>query len=106
MLPDDLPAVFVTHAAAILGDTNRGLSGAETVRLTATYAIDANVSIPFASYPFAGPLGTNKRTALFKNLMAFPSNWRYKIIRDLCDHRLIQQSSAAEASKLKAQRVV
>jgi hypothetical protein len=103
MLPEDLPAVFVTHAAGILGDTNRGLSGGEIVRVCAAYAIDANVNIPYASYPFAGRMGINKRTALFENLMAFPSKWRYKIIRELCDHGVVQQLSAAEANKLKVQ---
>lgn len=100
---EDLPAVFVTHAAAILADTNRGLSGSEIVKLCAGYAIDAGVDISYATYPFAGRMGTNKRTALFENIMAFPSKWRYRIIRELCDHRMIQQMNAAEATKLKVQ---
>lgn len=100
---DELPAVFVTHAAAILADTNKGLSGSEIVRVCSAYAIDANVNIPYASYPFAGRMGINKRTALFENLMAFQSKWRYKIIRDLCDHKTIQQNSPIEANKLKVQ---
>ncbi|MFG5411196.1 hypothetical protein ABXN37_27715 [Piscinibacter sakaiensis] len=103
MFTEELPAVFVTHAAGILGDTNRGLSGGEIVRVCAAYAIDADVNIPYASYPFAGRMGINKRTALFENLMAFPSKWRYKIIRELCDHRVIQQFSSIEANKLKVQ---
>ena len=103
MLLDDLPAVFVTHAAGILGDTSCGLSGGEIVRVSAAYAIDANVDIPYASYPFSGRMGINKRTALYENLMAFPSKWRYKIIRELCDHKTIQQLSSAEANKLKVQ---
>lgn len=100
---EDLPAVFVTHAAGILGDTNCGLSGSEIVRVSAAYAIDANVDIPYASYPFAGRMGINKRTALYENLVAFPSKWRYKIIRELCDHKTIQQLNSAEANKLKVQ---
>ncbi|MGR6035707.1 MAG: hypothetical protein ACU4EQ_00660 [Candidatus Nitrosoglobus sp.] len=103
MFQEDLPAVFVTHASGILGDTSKGLSGSEIVRTTAAYAIDANVDIPYASYPFAGRMGINKRTALYENLMAFPSNWRYKIIRELCDHPTIKQLNALEASKLKVQ---
>ena len=103
MFLEELPAVFVTHAAGILGDTNRGLSGGEIVRVSAAYAIDANVNIPYASYPFTGRMGINKRTALCENLMAFPSKWRYKIIRELCDHKAVQQLNAAEANKLKVQ---
>jgi len=103
MFSEDLPAVFVTHAASILGDTNCGLSGSEIVRVCAAYAIDSNVDIPYASYPFAGGMGINKRTALFKNIMAFDSKWRYKIIRELCDHKVIQQLNSSEANKLKVQ---
>lgn len=100
---EDLPAVFVTHAAGILGDTSLGLSGSEIVRACAAYAIDANVNIPYSSYPFTGRMGINKRTALFENLMAFPPKWRYKIIRELCDYRVIQQLNSAEANRLKVQ---
>lgn len=103
MHTDEIPAVFVTHAAAILADTNKGLSGSEIVRVCSAYAIDANAIIPFSSYPFAGNTAVNKRTALFKNVMAFPSKWRYKIIKELCDHRTIQHSNAADANKLKVQ---
>ena len=103
MIIEDLPAVFVTHAAGILGDTSCGLSGSEIVRVCAAYAIDANVNIPYASYPFTGGMGINKRTALYENIVAFPPKWRYKIIRELCDHKTIQQLNAAEANKLKVQ---
>jgi hypothetical protein len=102
MISDEIPAVFVTHAAGILGDTNLGLSGAQIVKLCAAYALDANVHIPFETYPFAR-LGTNKRTALCENILAFPSKWRYKIIRELCDEGSIQKSQPAEAAKLKVQ---
>jgi len=100
---DELPAVFVTHAAGILGDTSKGISGGEIVKVCSAYAIDANVDIPYSSYPFTGRVGINKRTALYENIMAFPSKWRYKIIRELCDHKVIQQLNASEANKLKVQ---
>ena len=103
MIIEDLPAVFVTHAAGILGDTSCGLSGSEIVRVCAAYAIDANVNIPYASYPFTGGMGINKRTALYENIVAFPPKWRYRIIREICDHKTIQQLNAAEANKLKVQ---
>lgn len=71
MSNDEIPAVFVTHASGILGDTNVGFSGSQIVRLCAAYALDANVHIPFESYPFV-KLGTSKRTALCENILAFP----------------------------------
>ncbi len=97
---EELPAVFVTHAAEILADTSRGLSGNQIVKETAAYAIDWNVSIPYDTYPFT-KLGLNKRSALTANLMAFNSAQRYQIIRNLCDHRTIQMQNKAEADKLK-----
>ena len=100
---DEIPAVFLMHSAGVLGDTSEGLSGAEIVRLCAAFALDANINIPYASYPFEGRMGINKRTALFENLKAFPTQWRYRIIRELCDHKTVQQSNTDEANKLKIQ---
>lgn len=77
MSNEEFPAVFVTHAAGILGDTGRGLSGPEIVRLTAADAIDADANIPHPQYPFS-KLGINKRTALSENIMAFNSAYRSK----------------------------
>jgi hypothetical protein len=100
MHPDDLPAVFVTHAAEILGDTSRGLSGPQIVKLTAAHAVDCGANLPHPSYPFS-KLGMNKRTALYENLMAFPSMKRYQVIRELCDHPTIQQQNKKAADQLK-----
>lgn len=94
--------VFVTHAADILGDTDLGLSGAQIVRLTAAYAVDAGIDIPHSTYPFEKQ-GINKRTALAQNVAAFPSEWRYKIIRELCDEKAIQDRNADAANRLKVQ---
>ncbi len=102
MRNEELPAVFVTHAAGILADTNLGLSGSKIVALCSAYAIDANVRIPHDVYPFA-KVGINKRTALADNILAFPSKWRYKIIKELCESSNIQQTQAPEANKLKVQ---
>ncbi len=100
--PDDLPMVFVTHASDVLGDTSLGLSGTQIVKLTAAYAVDANVDIPHRTYPFERQ-GINKRTALAENIAAFPAEWRYKIIRELCDHDTIQRLNSGAANKLKVQ---
>ena len=99
---DDLPMVFVTHASDILGDTSLGLSGGQIVKLTSAYAVDANVDIPHSTYPFERQ-GINKRTALAENIAAFPSEWRYKIIRELCDHDTVQKLNSGAANKLKVQ---
>ena len=53
-LEEDLPAIFVQHAADILADTNSGLSGAVIVRATAAYALKYDVTIPHATYPRGG----------------------------------------------------
>jgi len=97
---DELPAVFVTHAADILGDTSRGLSGPQIVKLTAAYAVECDANLPHPSYPFSTP-GINKRTALYENLMALPSRKRYQAIRELCDHPVIQQLNKDQANGLK-----
>lgn len=102
MRTDELPMVFVTHAVETLGDTDLGLSGVQIVKLTSAYAVDAGVNIPHSSYPFVKQ-GINKRTALAENIAAFPSAWRYKIIRDLCDHKTVQERNTAAANKLKVQ---
>lgn len=102
MRADELPMVFVTHAADILGDTDIGLSGAQIVKLTSAYAVDANIQIPHDVYPFSKQ-GINKRTALAQNIAAFPSEWRYKVIREICDHKTIQERCADAANRLKAQ---
>lgn len=97
-----IPALFVNHAADILGDTERGLTGTEIVRALGAYALDYNVDIPHPTYPFqASNKAFNKRTALSKNLMAFSDPQRYRIIRDLCDHPSIQLKNPAEARTLK-----
>lgn len=44
--------MFVTHAADVLGNTSKGLSGPQIVKLTAAFAVDWIVTIPHATYPF------------------------------------------------------
>jgi len=100
--PEDIPMVFVTNASDVLGDTSLGFSGAQIVKLTSAYAVDANIDIPNSTYPFERQ-GINKRTALAENIAAFPSEWRYKIIRELCDSSTIQKLNPIAANKIKAQ---
>ncbi len=100
MITHDIPATFVTYAANILGDTDKGLTGSKIVQITVAHAVDHNVSLPHPTYPFS-KLGVNKRTALFQNLMPFSSNLRYKIIKEMCGHPDILARNKEEAQKLK-----
>ncbi|SOE66916.1 hypothetical protein SAMN05414139_02934 [Burkholderia sp. D7] len=74
---------FLGYAADILADTTHGLSGNAIVKFFNAYAVEHNIDIPHATYPFEAP---NKRTALLENLKAFPSPLQYKIISALCEH--------------------
>jgi len=100
MFPEDMPATFVTCAADILGDTERGLSGPQIIKITAIHAVDCDARLPHPTYPFSKQ-GISKRTALYENLMAFSSKDRYKIIKEMCDHPTIQARQKEEAHKLK-----
>jgi len=100
MFHEDMSATFVSYAADILGDTLRGLSGTQIIKITAAHSIDCGATLPHPTYPFS-KLGTNKRTALYQNLMAFPSKERYKIIKEMCEHPTIQAQQKEAAQKLK-----
>ena len=98
MLPEKIPAQFVSYAADILGDTSSGLSGPNIVKMTAAYAVEYGVDIPHPSYPFDA---WNKRTALYENLMAFNGQQQYRIIKELCDHYSFPPGSNNERKQLK-----
>lgn len=98
--PDEMPATFVTYAADILGNTERGLSGPQIIKITAAHAVDCDARLPHPTYPFSKP-GVNKATALFQNLMAFRPSDRYRVIKEMCAHPAIQSRQKDEAQKLK-----
>jgi len=96
----DLPAIFVQHAAETLADTNTGLSGSVIVQATRAYALEYDVAIPHATYPFhAG----NKRTALYENVLAFSPKQRYRVLKELRDHPSFSlvPNKARQALKIK-----
>lgn len=97
-----IPIPFLSFSADILADTNRGLSGNEIVKSFNAYAVEYNINIPHASYPFEA---ANKRTALLENLRAFPAPLQYKIIRELCDHRTFSNAQYDELKSLKVKLV-
>jgi hypothetical protein len=96
----ELSTLFVNHAADVLAETNLGLSGPEIVKLTGAYALEYDVNIPHQNYPFEA---SNKRTALAENLMRFSESQRYRIIRELAEHKTIQMKNSAGVQKLKVQ---
>lgn len=102
MYEDKIPATFVQYASDILAETNSGLSGPNIVRATAAYAVEYDVIVPHASYPFDAP---NKRTALFDNLMAFSGPQQYRIIKELCEHFSFPPKPNRERKELKIRLV-
>lgn len=103
MYSDKIDDVFLTHAADILADTNTGLTGSEIVKFCNSYAIDFNVNIPITSSNFGsfGSVVPNKRTALYKNLVAFNACQQFKIIKELCE--IDKFANNENVKKLKAQ---
>ncbi len=81
-MSDRIPASFLNHAAEILADTSRGLSGSKIVEYCNARAVDCNVDPPHSTYPFDAP---NKRTALQQNLAVFSPKDQYEFLLDLCD---------------------
>ncbi|MGA9665188.1 MAG: hypothetical protein WBQ69_01905 [Gallionella sp.] len=95
---EDIPATFVQHAADILADTTAGLTGSQIVRATAAYAVDYHVHLPHPTYPFEA---SNKRTALYENVMVFTPPQQYRILKELCDHPSFGATPNAERKALK-----
>ena len=100
-MPVNIPAVFITHAATILGDTNNGLTGSNIAKFCAAYAIDFNKNIPYPKDPF--PDAPNKRTALEQNLLCFEPEQQFKIIKELCENDTIKD--IPDVRKLKIQLI-
>lgn len=100
MTPPQISALFVHHAADILGDTEKGMTGAEIAKVMRAYSLDLGVTIPYPVYPYDAP---NKRTALAENLLAFKPADQYRIIVELCDRDSVVQKNDAEVKTLKLQ---
>lgn len=100
-MKDKIDAAFIQHAADILAETYTGLSGGQIVKHCNSYAIDFNVDIPIASPDFGkfGSIVPNKRTALYKNLMAFNGKQQFVIIKELCELPIFQKNKEAQELK-------
>ena len=95
-----IPAMFISYAADVLGETNYGLSGSKIAQYCSAYAVDFNVNIPYSQYPFPAGVG-NKRTALGKNLMAFSPEQQFKIIKELSELEQFKENRDAKDLKIK-----
>ena len=102
-----LPDVFVSYAADILADTNKGLNRAELVKQCNKYAIQYGVDIPVATTDWGdfGKKVKNKRTAMYQNLSAFSGKQQFKIIKEISELPFFSDNSEAkELHKLLLER--
>lgn len=84
LIPDEkIPLAFLQYAADILGDTNKGLSGAKLMRELNGYAVEYEVHLPV---PRLEGTAINKRTALLRNIEAFSPPQQYVILKALVRH--------------------
>jgi len=60
-----ISTAFIQRAAELLSEA---LSGSQNVSITTAFAVDFDVDIPHAAYPFTA---ANQKTALFENLRSF-----------------------------------
>ena len=74
------------------------LSGAKIGEATSAYAVECDVKIPNASTWFKA---SNKRMALYENLMRFAPEQQYRIIKDLCAHPSLSETDSARIKDLK-----
>ena len=93
-----LPDVFVSYAADILADTNKGLNRAELVKQCNKYAIKYGVDIPVATTDWGdfGKKVKNKRTAMYQNLSAFSGKQQFKIIKEISELPFFSDNSEAK----------
>lgn len=102
MFEPSIPVTFLSKAAALLADTNAGLSGPKIVEAINAYAEQWRVNVPHPIYPFEA---ANKRTALLESLQAFSPSQQFVIIEELCEHYSFAAGSPSqnERRKLKAE---
>jgi len=91
---------FLNHAADVLADTNKGLSGSRIASHCSAYAVEYGVDIPHSSYPFSRDL-PNKRTALKENLRSFSPEQQFRIIKELCELEEFKDNKEARDLKIK-----
>lgn len=98
MFENGIPAAFIQYASEILADTNKGLSGNDVISTTVAYAVEYDINLPHPNFPTDAP---NKRTVLYKNLMAFTPQQQFRIIKELCDHPSLLHKEDSRRKDLK-----
>jgi TIR domain len=99
---DGITISVLSRAADVIADTNDGLSGPKLVAYCNTFAVDNDIRIPHAAYPFQA---ANKRTALLENLRAFPPEIQYSLLMELCaDWKLRDNQDVQAIRQLIQQR--
>lgn len=99
---DGIAISVLSRAADAIAETNKGLSGPKLVSYCNFFAVDHNIRIPHAAYPFQAG---NKRTALLENLRAFPPHLQYSLLMELCaDWSLRDNQDVHAIRKLIQQR--
>ena len=97
-----LPVSFLSRAAEAIAETYKGLTGPQILLYCNAFAVDHDVDIPHAAYPFQT---SNKRTALIENLRAFPAHLQYSLLMELCDDsRLAENEPVQKFQALLQQR--
>jgi hypothetical protein len=95
-----IPAIFINHAADVLGDTVTGLSGSRIASYCSAYAVQFGVDIPYSEYPFPRGLA-NKRAALRANLKAFSPEQQFAVIKGLCELEELKAHQNVKDLKIK-----
>ena len=84
----------LSRAADIIADTQNGLSGPKVVAYCNDFAVEHDINIPHAAYPFQA---ANKRTALLENIRAFPPRLQYRLLLELCADWKLRDSQDVQA---------
>jgi hypothetical protein len=103
MVTEKIDDAFISYASDTLADTHHGLTGAQIVKYSNSYAVDFGVNIPVTSPDFGkfGSIIPNKRTAMYKNLREFNGRQQFVIIKDLCELPLFENNREVDELRKK-----
>lgn len=83
---EDMNNTFLKNACDIIGKTEGGLTTTQIIEYTKGYAYEYNVEIPYPTMSEYKDKGcSNKRTALYENLLKFNDEQQCIIIKELCN---------------------
>src|SRR5690606_20570898 len=88
-----IPIAFLRYASDIIADTDKGVSGAEVIKVTSAYAAELGLELP---HPASAASAQNKRTALLENLRAFEPETQFLILMDLLENSRLTHPKARE----------